>query len=50
MHSLRTKWYQWLANKLILTMKTAPPHMIPYLYGLGMDLNQRALDKGIWLD
>jgi len=50
MHSLRTKWYQWLADKLIHIMKTAPPHMIPYLFGLGMSLNQRAIDNGIWLD
>jgi len=50
MKKLRTKYYQWQANYIIKLIKSVPKDMVEYVYISGMNLNKKAIDKGIWLN
>jgi len=50
MKKIRTKWYQWQADKIIKIMSKASGPMVEILYYMGMNLNDKAIRKGIWLN
>lgn len=49
MKELRGFWYQLQADVIINAMARVNKKFVPILYDIGMDLNKKALNKGIEL-
>lgn len=47
---LLIKWYQFQANIIIYAMKTVPIEFIPFVYTIGIILDETAIEKDIWLN